>query len=245
MSCPKCGRRTSLRERICPGCGWFAEQGRTVLVKPPRAPWWRRWLRPRRMSRLRQMFMRPEQLVERGKWQWLWGLVPGLGHVRSGMVWQGTLIFALIATLLGLALGPWSDWRQMLIGVAAGVHATSMLFMMPREIRLDAQKRFGALLGLLAFCMLFYFPLTEILNRLIEGDPLRRAYAHYGANAQRVAFEQMWWEAVGIGFIVIFIGIAALAVYIVVLAIGQGFGSLFSFLDRLDGKAPAPPVQGR
>lgn len=167
MICPKCGTRNRPVERICIRCKYFPELDESVQVVPPRAGRFGRFpshIRNYRLRRLRRVrthtWLRPGGA--RWPFQFLLSIVPGLGHLVGKRYLLSATYAAVIVTLFLCGIELKGRLGQVLIGLAAGIHAQSMLSTLHLQFRDDTIKRILLTGGLLVFLMMaIYQPAAE------------------------------------------------------------------------------------
>lgn len=167
-----------------------------VDISPPRA-------RLRSASHVRRYRLRKLRRVKTNTWlrsggarwpfQFLLSLVPGLGHIVGQRYLTGIAYAAVTVTLVLCGLQLHGRIGQALLGLAAGVHANSMLFILPRRERDDAISRMLIVGCLMVGLMYFlYWPLQRhmswqdpTLQRMARGtaSEFRNYYIVEGANS--------------------------------------------------------------
>lgn len=144
----------------------MGERQDVVGVTPPRAsgPRAQPVITKYRLWRLRGS--RARWVVQPSAWHVLAGVIPGLGHVLTASLIQGACIGTLI---IWLVLEGWSrghnDIGQLILGVAAALHAYSVYDLVPLMYKQELATRLKAMaLAGGPLLLLIYLPLTNAMN---------------------------------------------------------------------------------
>ncbi|MCX7020149.1 MAG: DUF6677 family protein [bacterium] len=185
MNCAKCGNKLTVSARVCPRCHYFGEQDRTLVIEPPRARKTQLFTKFKRFTLHRLRRKRRAIHVPRPLFAGIASIIPGMGHIVSGRIKKGLIVLLAVAGLLLLGIMFPGNITQMGIGLAAALHAYSIVDVIFRNSNLGCAKRsilIGALL--LALLNLFYWRFAEQINR-----------TSLGVGAPRIA---QGYEAIGV-----------------------------------------------
>lgn len=268
MACPKCGHKTTFRERICPNCRWFAESDRLVEIAPPRLSRWRRLLRPRHMPRFRQIRMTVEGWSDsrldgfvarnvvggvrafRVAMRVIAGvlrILPGVGLVIDGHFVLGVTAAAVVVACL---IGAWEAFTptlaNILLGVALSVHIASVFWALPASWLRGAKVRAQAMAGILCAVGYVYMRIWNAIvyqpayNRALE--EAQRRQQNLPPNQHVYVRVQENWDFGGQDIIQLVI--LAAFVFILMAVIGMFFSADRSIpeanLRRRDGEDEEP-----
>jgi len=187
--CPKCGLQMAGGERVCRRCKYFVEEGRFLNLEPMT-------LSPSReapkvmtpQNRLRSWWQRRPEVSSRSLYAA--AVIPGLAHLicreRRGWSYLGGVLALLVG---GLMLLP-GAMSQMLIGLAAGVHAYSIFTLTPYSQTPVLWVRIIAITLLsLILSFVLYYPL---IARFVPGEGLYYTYRQDGRFGTAINYNPVW-----------------------------------------------------
>lgn len=165
MLCPRCSLKLGVQDRICPRCCYFMETGETLDVHPPRAA----AAKPfgvLSFTRARQLHGTGGIVRDANPAHLVLALFPGLGHVAAGRVATALCYTTAWAAVVGSAFYLKDVTGQVLLTLAAFVHAHSIYDLLPLPDGEDAfikgRKSFFIVLVVLMFGV--YWPVSEWLG---------------------------------------------------------------------------------
>ena len=150
MKCPKCGLGRTLADRVCRRCKYFFEEDRFIALEPPR--------------NLTDVPPIPKWFI------FMASVIPGLGHLLSGRVARGLILFSITILLGALSIANFDTTiGRALFGLAVSAHAFSIFDLTTWSASPDAACRAVAMGGILAGVTVTYWPLlTWIADRTIR-----------------------------------------------------------------------------
>lgn len=164
MACPKCHYRMRVQDRICPRCRFLPDLDAIVEIAPPRAsrPTQSRIIAQRH---LRALMVSPADCWERSMRITVFGLVPALGHLVARQHKRALAYAAAWYGITGVAFIARGVWGQVLLAMAALVHAHSLADLWPRsEFGNENHDRARYIAFSLILLFLVYWPVTELLG---------------------------------------------------------------------------------
>lgn len=222
MICPACSHKNGVTDRICVKCHFLPEAGGTIEVQPPRGGRWavRKGTGGKRIPLLRLWRLRRVKTNRHlrpggARWPFLFlvGIMPGLGHLLSRRYVSGVVYGGTVVGLYAIAVGSRGQLAQVCVGLAAGVHAHSMLMLLPPERRSNGFVRIP-LMGVLLLVLIvgIYRPLSR---QLAWDDPTmqRLMYQNWVGRYQSVELvSSVWLSIVAFVIIAVVAGIVGIAI---------------------------------
>lgn len=170
MNCAKCQFKMAFQERVCRRCQYCQELDTYISTDAPRRSRngiQKVRLRTRMLAVLRLESLRFSRQRELSPNLVLAaGIVPGLGHILTGRLYEGLLYAAGVPALLLSALFSRLDASNSLtlMGLAFGLHVTSLFRLTAFSVETGFKGRLAAHLGIfiiLSICL--YAPLSSLL----------------------------------------------------------------------------------
>lgn len=170
MNCSKCQFKMQFQERVCRRCQYCPELDTYISTEAPRRS--RKRIQKVRLRTLALAVLRLESLRFRRQRDlspgvvMVAGIVPGVGHILTGRLYEGLLYAAGVPALLLSALFSRLDASNSLtlMGLAFGLHVTSLFRLTAFSVETGLIGRLTAHLGIfiiLSICL--YAPLSNLL----------------------------------------------------------------------------------